>query len=256
VSIESIRGFFGRIRGLGGLLRPLTRGGMQAALEIRESGDMIFLDLEKDPVEISSRATTGEATVAMAASAPEIHDVLIGRLSLIDGIVQRRLLTKGGMCHLIAFFPLFGLTPVLYAEHLRLEGARRPGGLRRALAAFFGFFFGLFAFLGGVLLRRHSATELEAALQALSKGAGRFAPDVEVRKPAVRERAGEHTLDTPHTSTWSRAGRAILRGVFFLVGWKLSLIKYKLGIPIDLFRVLGRLSSGLSPAGDGGRRRA
>ncbi|HUU01510.1 MAG TPA: hypothetical protein VM425_08735 [Myxococcota bacterium] len=246
---QGIVDFFGRIGKLSGLLTSVTGGGLQAVLEFRETGKRLLLDPEGGRVVFGGHGLEG--TVAMAGTSEDLHDLLLGKLSVIDGISERRLLLKGGMCHLVAFFPLFDLAPVAYAEHLLIEERRRqrkPRKLRRLLGAFFGLFFRLFAFLLGRALRRHPTRELNAALSAMSRGAARFSPLIEPSRPVALGEEENNPLAAPRASLLRRFWFWTIRAAMFTGGRIISLMKYKLGLPVDLFRVLAGLSRGL---GDG-----
>ena len=41
-----------------------------------------------------------------------------------------------------------------------------------------------------------------------------------------------------------------MAGLLRAAGWTVSLLKHKLGIPVDMIRVLGGLSAGLARKGD------
>jgi hypothetical protein len=255
---EHIESFFGRVINLGGLMRAVTDGGLPAVLEFRGTGKRVLLDLTVDPVQVTTGGPGIEASVAMAASTEDLHETLLGRLPLMRGINERRLLVKGGMNKLVAFFPVFGLVPVLYADHLLSVNGKpdrkRPGWFRRGLAGFFGFFFGLFAWLGGKIMKGFRPRELIDALAAMSRGAGRFLPRIGKKEPPEKMEKPDNPLDEPAASWARRAWLRLVSGTLFVAGWKLSLFKYKFGIPVDLFRVMESLSKSMArPVGGGGR---
>jgi hypothetical protein len=163
---------------------------------------------------------------------------------VIEGIGQRRLLTKGAMCHMVSFFPVLGLTPVLYGDHLYAANGRKPGAIRRGLAAFIGIFFGIFAWLGGLLLRGLNSKELLIPLGAMSRGSGKFSPHA-VMAPRVKPQKSDHKLAPERPGFFKRIWIGIMSFNMYLSGWFVSLFRYKLGLPIDLFKVLAKLARGL-----------
>jgi hypothetical protein len=248
IKIENgIVGFFKRIENLDNLMQRVTKGGMQAVIEFRETNKRVLVDLSSSPIQVIEGKQGIEGSVSMAATANDMHDALIGKLGLVDGINQRRLLTKGGMCHLVTFFPVLGLVPVLYAEHLRsTNGARKKSGwFGRMWAGIFGFFFRMAAFIGGLFMRRHKPQELIDAFNSMSRGAGRFSPAIENKLVAKRKRKTSHPLQPRAPGFLRRTWLKLVSGGLYIAGWKLSLLKYKLKIPIDLFRVLTSLSKAL-----------
>ncbi len=248
--------FFRRIGKLPGLLTSVTGGYLPAVLEFRESGKRLLLDPENGRVELGGSGLEG--TVSMAGSSQDLHAVLLGKLPVIDGISQRRLLLKGGMCHLVAFFPLFDLAPVPYAENLLLNERapeRKPGKLRSSLGAFFGLFLRLFAFMLGRVLRRRPTRELNQALAAMSRGAARYSTLATAPRQAAPGAEDDNPLAAPRASWPRRCWLAIIRAAMFTGGRIFSLINYKFGLPVDLFDVLGGLSRGLEDGSPRAKKR-
>jgi len=244
---NDIVGFFAKIENLDNLMQRVTKGGIQAVLEFRETNKRVLVDLSSSPIQVVEGKQGIEGTVSMAATANDMHDVMIGKLGLADGINQRRLLTKGGMCHLVTFFPVLGLVPVLYAEHLlSINGAKKKSGwFGRMWAGFFGFFFRLAAFMGGLFMRGHGPHELLDAFKSMSRGAGRFSPSIGKKSAARQKRKTNHPLQPRPPGFLRRIWLKLVSGGLYLAGWKLSLFKYKFKIPINLFRVLESLSRAL-----------
>jgi hypothetical protein len=243
--------FFRRIGGIGGVMQAVAGDKLQAVVEFLPSGRRVLLDLTRNPVQVEVGGQGLDGTTGMAGSVDDLHDAFVGDLSVIEGIGQRKLMAKGGMCHLVSFFPVLGMTPVLYAEHLATANAR-PGALGRMLAGFFGFFFGLFAWLGGLLMRSLGRKELIVALDSMSRGSGRFSRQANLTKlPKARLRKSDHPLDVPRPSAVRRAWLWMLSTNLYLSGWFISLLRYKLKIPLDLFGILGKMSRGLRPTSAG-----
>jgi hypothetical protein len=147
------------------------------------------------------------------------------------------------------FFPLMILIPILYGEHLYSASKPKPGAIRRGLAAFFGSIFGFFALLNGFMLRGHRTPELIMALGALLFGIGSVSPLVTLPKvPTGKRKFPKHPLAPRRTSFLRGVWHTLLLINLFLAGFFLSLFRYKLKIPIDLFKILGKLAKGLSGA--------
>jgi len=232
--------FFQRLEGMGGMLLKCTGGGFSSVVEFADSKKRIQLDLSRVPVRVRAGGTELDGTVGMAGSADDLQQIMLGKLSVIDGIAQRRLMLKGSMCHLVKMFPVLDQTPALYADHLYQP--KRAGPIRRGLARFFGWIFAFFAGLAGSLLRRADRRQVLSVLSAMSRGASRFSPGERMRKARKRKISAGHPLEAPRASLWRRTWIAVLRFCMYAAGWHLSLFKYKLGFPFDLFSILGRFS--------------
>lgn len=240
---KNITPFFQRLEGLGGMLFKCTGGGFSSVVEFRESGKRIQLDLASDPVRVRTGGHEIDGTVGMAGTQEDLQDILLGSLRVVDAIAQRRLLLKGSMCYLVKMFPILDQTPALYADHLHQP--KPAGPVRRALGRFFQWFFAFFAGLAGRMLRKADRQQVLAVLGAMSRGASRFSPGERIRKKPRRKPTGHNPLDAPPASWWRRTWLGVVRFGMFVAGWKLSLFKYKLGFPVDLFAILGRFSDGL-----------
>ncbi|MFC1654622.1 hypothetical protein ACFL2F_02350 [Myxococcota bacterium] len=235
--------FFKRLEGLGGMLLKCTGGGFSSVVEFSESKNRILLDLSTDPVRVRTGGHELDGTVGMTGSREDLQQIFLGKLPIVDGIAQRRLLLKGGMCYLVKMFPILDQTPVLYADHLHQP--KPVGPIRRGLARFFGWIFAFFAGLAGRMLRKADRRQVLAVLGAMSRGTSRFSPGERMRKKSVRKPSGDNPLDAPPASLWRRTWIGVLRFFMYMAGWELSLFKYKLGFPVDLFAILGRFSDGL-----------
>lgn len=235
--------FFQRLEGLGGMLLKCTGGGFSSVVEFSESKKRIHLDLSRVPVKVRTGGTELDGTVGMAGSSEDLQQIMLGKLPVVDGIAQRRLMLKGSMRYLVSMFPVLDQTPVLYADHLYKP--RRAGPIRRGLARFFGWLFAFFAGLAGRLLRRADRRQVLSVLSAMSRGASRFSPGERMKKKPARKISADNPLEAPKTSLWRRTWIGILRFSMYMAGWQLSLFKYKLGFPFDLFAILGRFSDGL-----------
>ena len=235
--------FFQRLEGLGGMLLKCTGGGFSSVVEFTESKKRIQLDLSQVPVRVRTGGTELDGTVGMAGSDEDLQQIMLGKLPVVDGIAQRRLLLKGSMRYLVAMFPVLDQTPVLYADHL--QEPKRTGPLRRGLARFFGWIFAFFAGLIGRLLRRADRRQVLSVLSAMSRGASRFSPGERMKKKPKRKISPDNPLEAPRASWWRRTWVGFLRFCMYAAGWQLSLFKYKLGFPFDLFAILGRFSDGL-----------
>lgn len=235
--------FFQRLEGLGGMLLKCTGGGFSSVVEFTGSKKRIQLDLSKVPVQVRTGGTELDGTVGMSGSEEDLQQIMLGQLPIVDGIAQRRLMLKGSMRHLVSMFPVLDQTPVLYADHLHQP--KRVGPIRRGLARFFGWIFAFFAGLAGRLLRRADRRQVLSVLGAMSRGTSRFSPGERMRKPPKRKISSNNPLEAPKASLWRRTWIGILSFFMYVAGWELSLFKYKLGFPFDLFAILGRFSDGL-----------
>jgi hypothetical protein len=245
VQEETIVDFFKKIEGIGGVLKAVAGDKLQAVVEFRPSGRRVLLDLTQEPVKVTVGEQGIDGTTGMAGTVEDLHEAFVGKLNVIEGIGQRKLLTKGAMCHMVSFFPVMGLTPVLYGDHLYAANGRKPGAIRRSLAAFIGFFFGIFAWLGGLLLRGLKRKELLVALGAMSRGSGRFSPHAVLAARPPMPGKSDHKLAAPRPGFIKRIWIGIMSFNMYLSGWFVSLFRYKLGLPIDLFKVLAKLARGL-----------
>jgi hypothetical protein len=240
---EHITPFFQRLEGLEGMLFKCTGGGFSSVVECRESGRRIQLDLSADPVRVRTGGHELDGSVGMAATPADLDEILVGNLGVMEAIAQRRLLLKGSMCHLVKMFPILDQTPALYADHL--HEPKPAGPVRRALGRFFGWLFAFFASLAGRMLNRADRHQVLAVLGAMSRGASRFSPAGRTRKKPHRKPSVNNPLEAPPASWWRITWLVVTRFCMYVSGWQLSLLKYKLGLPIDLFAVLGRFSDGL-----------
>jgi hypothetical protein len=240
---QSMIPFFQRLEDMGGMLLKCTGGGFSSLVEFSDSKKRILLDLSRVPVKVRTGGTELDGTVGMAGSGEDLRQIMLGKLSVIDGIAQRRLMLKGSMCHLVKMFPILDQTPALYADHLHRP--KPAGPIRRGLARFFGWIFAFFAGLAGRLLRRADRRQVLSVLSAMSRGASRFSPGERMKKKPKRKVSAKNPLEAPKASLWRRTWIGILRFSMYAAGWELSLFKYKLGLPFDLFAILGRFSDGL-----------
>jgi hypothetical protein len=235
--------FFQRLEKMEGMLLKCTGGGFSSLVEFSDSKKRILLDLSRVPVKVRTGGTELDGTVGMAGSGEDLRQIMLGKLSVIDGIAQRRLMLKGSMCHLVKMFPILDQTPALYADHLHRP--KPAGPIRRGLARFFGWIFAFFAGLAGRLLRRADRRQVLSVLSAMSRGASRFSPGERMKKRPKRKISAKNPLEAPKASLWRRTWIGILRFSMYAAGWELSLFKYKLGFPFDLFAILGRFSDGM-----------
>jgi hypothetical protein len=235
--------FFQRLEGLGGMLLKCTGGGFSSVVEFSDTKKRIQLDLSAVPVKVRTGGTELDGTVGMSGSQEDLQEIMLGRLPIVDGIAQRRLMLKGSMSYLVNMFPVLEQTPVLYADHLHQP--KRAGPIRRGLARFFGWIFAFFAGLAGRLLRRADRRQVLSVLGAMSRGASRFSPGERIRKAPKRKISTGNPLEAPRASLWRRTWIGILSFSMYAAGWQLSLFKYKLGFPFDLFAIIGRFSDGL-----------
>jgi hypothetical protein len=235
--------FFQRLEGLGGMLHKCTGGGFSSVVEFSKSKKRIQLDLSSQRVKVRTGGAELNGAVGMAGSEEDLQQIMLGRLSVVDGIAQRRLMLKGSMCYLVRMFPILEQTPALYADHLHQPEPAGPA--RRGLARFFGWIFAFFAGLAGRLLRRADRRQVLSVLSAMSRGASRFSPGERMQKKPGRKNTGSNQLEAPRASLWRRTWIGALRFFMYAAGWELSLFKYKLGFPFDIFAILGRFSDGL-----------
>jgi hypothetical protein len=250
-SEDRILGFFARLEPLAGLLGALTdQRPVQVTIGITGSEQRVLLDLKSKPFQVV-RGKGLEGDAGLSGSPDDLAANFQGHLGIIEGIAARRLLLRGGMRFLVMFFPVLELMPVMYAEHLRaLNGGGKPGRLRRGLGRVLAAVFSALAWVAGRMLRRYDRREVFVPLSAMARGGARFEPAV--RAFPKREAPGggpDNPLDLPRTPALRRLWLGFLSGILYLAGWKISLFKNKLGVPVDLFRVLAGLSAGLARKG-------
>ena len=260
--VETILSFLARLRSLGGLLLALAGRPLQLVIELRQEGRKVLLDLSEKGVKVVEGGTSLDAPAGMAATKEDLHQVLLGRMSITDGMETRRLLLRGGLYHHMAFVPVLDVAPALYEEHLLLAAAAEdtrgeggegrvstpePGGSPGLLTRLLG----VFAYLGGRVVGRLPRSLLIAAFRAMARGLSKFStfefpereePLVEARSTAP---ALVNPLDPPPPGALAAAGGWLVRGGLFLAGFWVGLLTRRLGLRLDLFRLLERMAAGV-----------
>ena len=240
--------FFPRLEGIGGLLRALTGySPLRVVVEIRGTPNRILLDLASPSFQITVGGPGLQGVVCLAGSPEDLHQTFSGDMAIMEGIAQRRLLLTGSMGNLVLMFPVVDQIPVLYGEHLESLDAnrRKPGPIRRWLACGIERVAGVFVYLVGRVLRGLGRHEILKVLASMSYGAARFSGRVRVMKPEVPSRSSSNPLDEPRPSLWRAFLMWTLSWKMYRAGWFVSLLKHRMGVPVDVFRVMERFSSGV-----------
>ena len=249
---EHIVTFFPRLEGLGGLLAALVdHSPLQVIVEVPDTPARILLDLGASPLRVKVGAVGLDGDAAIAGSLEDLHQTFTGAMGIMEGVAQRKLLLRGSMGKLVLMFPVVAQIPVLYGEHLesRDEGRRRPGAMARLLARIFGVFAGVLAYLAGRVLRGSGRVAVLGALEAMSRGAATFSDTVEVKAPRKpKGEASSNPLDEPRPALWRRVWLGTIGMKMYWAGWFVSWLKHRLGVPVDVFHVMGRFSDGVARA--------
>lgn len=238
--VARITSFFQRLGDLGPLLQRLTGVPMEMVIAIRGTDVRICIDLRADPVTIRTGGAEIAGDIVLAGTPEDLHRVLTGRASVVDGIMSRTLLLSGGMSFLVRGFRVLELSPLLYADHVHRTG---EPGLRtrlvepRALAV---------AYRIGRFLARRPETELIEAIDALAVGVMGQSPHAHPKAPIRRVARPENPLEVPAPSDDEQRRRVRTRHSMTAAGKMVGLAKYRAGADVDLFRVVGRLSDGLA----------
>ena len=242
--------FLHHLPGLSGLLRKLAgRSRMHLAVEVLGSGARVLVDLGADPVRVTTGGAGLKADVRLAATADDLHEVLLGRLGIMECFGQRRLLFAGGMSKLMLLFPILELVSPLYAEHIAAsQPAGVPGPVRRALGRSFAPAFGVVAIVSGRWLRGRDPAAALFAITALARGATTWSKLA--RPPRLREAppGDPGAAIAPRERPLER--RVALRIVATLLhigGAKASLLQDRLAVPVGLLALMKRLSIGIDP---------
>lgn len=246
---KSLSTLFPRLEGIGGLLGALTDyRPLQVIIEVRQTPTRILLDLAARPVRVTVGGAGLEGDVGLAGTPEDLHQTFTGALGIMAGISQRRLLLRGSMGNLVLMFPVVDQLPVMYGEHIEGDdGTRpRPGAVKRLLARAFDGMAGVFTYLTGRVLRRLGRSDVLKALAAMSYGAARYSDTVQVKNPfEAGEEGPSNLLNEPRAPLWRRIWLGILTRKMYWAGVLVSLLKHRLGIPVDVFAVMGRFSHGV-----------
>lgn len=251
---DQVLAFLGELAPVGDLLDTLTDGEpVGVTVEVLDTGRRALLDMGDGGLQVVQGGGGLEGDIGMAATAGDLHQNFLGRLGIMEGIAARRILLRGGMCRLVKFFPVLELVPVLYSAYLDSRnghGKPSPGPVRRGTGKVLGALVAGLGWLAGRMLRGHGRREVLIPLRAVARGAARFDP--RARGPS-RQRGRRNPapapqpnpLDQPGPGWWRRLWLGGLAAAMGATGWWVSLCRHKLGIPIDLVRVLGAVSRGL-----------
>jgi hypothetical protein len=111
-------GFLERLPELDPLVRQLVGDEpMVLKLELREPLLTVALDLGAHPLAV--RVGTAEAgTVALCATADDLHALLAGAITVGAAITRKRVVARGSAARLMRVMPFFFLAPDLYPQHL------------------------------------------------------------------------------------------------------------------------------------------
>lgn len=241
--VVRITTFFERLAPLGPLLRRVTGVPMEMVIAIRGTGVRIAVDLRAEPPTVRVGGTEVAGDVVLAGTPEDLHDVLTGRASVVNGIMARTLLLTGGMTHLVRGFRVLGLAPLLYADHLH------RGGKRSLRARVVEPQAGAIAHRIGRTLAGRPERELIEAIDALAAGVEAHSPHAFPRAPVRRNPRDDNPLEAPAQGERERRRRRRTRAAMAAAGKLVGVAKYRAGADIDLFRIVGRLSDGVATGG-------
>ncbi len=125
--------FFRRLEPLEGIVRVfMSQARMSALFTFRGTTDSkVLLDFSKSPavVAVDNGARSGDVYITINGGV--MHDILLERLKPGVALGRREMLLRGTVMDLSKVLPLFGISPMLYREHLSDIGyngyARQPG---------------------------------------------------------------------------------------------------------------------------------
>lgn len=246
---DRITSFFFSLEDFGRLLGMLTDGNISVVIEFRGSGNRVSLDFSSTPARIRTGGLDIRGTISLAGTPGDLHDMLLGKLSILDGVLERRLLLRGGMNHIMAFLPVLRLVPVLYdcyADQL----VETPGRSRRILA---GVIRNLTVFpssLAGRILHGMDRKDRLTVLIAFSRGARRFSADPAIK--AGRTQTGKnpsHLLAPPPPPPVRAFLLKFLSSAFYSTGYLLSLLKHRLKAPVSITNILRNVSNSIGRKG-------
>jgi len=246
---QHITSFFPRLMRIGGLLHALVgHRRLRAVIEVRGADTRVLLDLAAEPfdVEVGGPGIDGDAS--LAGSPEDLYATFTGNLGIMEGIAQRRLLLSGGMGDLVLLFPVVEQIPAMFADHLesRQDPGEGPGRLRRALGRIVTGLAAGFSFVAGRLMRGRGRKDVIAAVSAMSRGALRFSLTAKAKSPAKEGRTDySNRLAAPRPSPWVRAWVTLIAFKLYWAGWTVSVLKHRLGIPVDVFRLMESFSNGV-----------
>ncbi len=236
-----LEAFLTRIPEFGPLVRAVVGTGLRMGMHVRETDRRVLIDLSADPIRVEFDPPSLSQAVVLRADAADLADLLAGRLDVMQGISQRRLLAAGGMADLVAVVPLFDLTPVLWAA---AEAPAQASWLQRPV--------GFVARLTGQGLAGLRRDELLDGLRGLARGAGGQMPGVPASAPAADRDARPNPLDAPRAAGARRLVGPLARHGLRALGWSLATARYRFGLPLDLLSTVSRLAEGLGAAGPDG----
>jgi hypothetical protein len=246
---ETVAAFFPRLERIGGLVGALTDyAPLQVVIELRNTPTRVLLDMSASPFRVATGGPGLEGDVGLAASPDDLHSAFTGAIGVMQGVAERRLLMRGSMGKLVLLFPVVAQIPVMYGEHLEAldETRRKPGPLARACAWLFNLLAAGFVYLVGLVLRGADRAEVLSVLEAMSRGAARFSPSVSVAPPSPpKEASTSNPLDAPPAPPWRRLWLGVLTAKMYWAGWFVSVLKHRLGVPVDIFRVMESFSAGV-----------
>ncbi len=125
--------FFRRLEPLEGIVRVfMSQARMSALFTFRGTTDSkVLLDFSKSPavVAVDNGARSGDVYITINGGV--MHDIFLERLKPGVALGRREMLLRGTVMDLSKVLPLFGISPMLYREHLSDIGyngyARQPG---------------------------------------------------------------------------------------------------------------------------------
>ncbi len=245
---DRITSFFSGLDAYGELLGAITDGGLSAVLEFRGSGKRVSLDVSSASVVTRTGGFDIRGAATVAGTPEELDDMLLGRLSVLNGLLERRLLLRGGMCHIVAVLPILGLVPVLYGDFTdRLE--KRPGRVRKFFGGVIDKLSRLPALLAGRLVFRLDGQSRLIVMNAFAAGARRFSA-IPVAEPRGSRNLKDdsHPLDQPPPPALQAILLSSLSFVFYSAGWFLSVMKHRLELPVGMAGILKDVSDGIGGA--------
>ncbi len=249
--------FFGSLSSLAPLLRHLSQDGLTMTLALRHSLARICFDLRSRPPRVSAGGAELPFVFGLAVSAVDLHDLLLGRGTLLGAIGERRVLIRGSLGRLVAFFPIFELARPMYAAYLSrvdvdlapastTRRTRIPLGLRAAGARSLERTLRSALVAQGKALASLSRGETLDLVEGLAEGLARWSlPDLQ---PLERSDGffGAHRLLLPPSPSPRRvaalnAARAGMVGIGRAVGT----LAYGAEVPVDAVALLRHVARGV-----------
>ena len=115
-------GFLQRLPALDPLVRLMVGDEpLVLKLEVRDPALAVAIDLGAHPLAVRLDATEA-GTVALGATADDLHAILGGALTMGAAITRKRVVVRGSAARLMRVMPLLLFAPHLYPQHLAALG--------------------------------------------------------------------------------------------------------------------------------------